>query len=180
MTIHELEALANEVCEETETAKQKLARMIRAFARIINAKSPSSFPQMPLEYSDVDGHWDNSYPPKQVYKKKSGPRLIVIIHDEQDSNATTSGFYHSSEYFTTDRGLYVSPTGEFFGCDEHGTGRFGQFAAHPGDCDVHCECEYDTIDLDDIPLDRLQKAEKELRDLAFPLVAARLAKEVQS
>lgn len=179
--LHQIEALANEICEEQATARQKLARLIRAFARIIHAKSPEAFSRRATEYSDEDGHWDNSYPPKQEYKERTGPLSISIVNSDRGEKATSGGFYHGIEYFTEDPGLFVTACGDFIGANLHGTGKFGQFAAHPGDCGVMCTIEWDELDLDDIPFDRLVKAENELRALAFPLVAARLAQtEVQS
>jgi hypothetical protein len=174
MDIYELEALANRVCEETQTAAEKLARMIRAYARIIYAKNPGKFKRRAAAWADEDGHWDNSYPPKIEYKERTGPLSITIIDSDRDSKATSDGFYHDIEYFTTDPGLYVCPDGSFIGATLKGTGSFGQFAAHPGEFNVQCVIEYTEIDLGDIPLDRLAKAEKELRALAFPLVAKRV------
>lgn len=174
LTIEEIETLSAQICEETETAKEKLARLIRAFARIVEAKEPGEFSRMPRVYADEDGHFDNSYPPDQKYKQRTGPRLLEIIDNAWTYRATSEGFYHESEYYTTDRGLFVAPDGSLLGADMHGTGSYGQFAAHPGECSVECEIDYEELGLDEIPLDRLAKAERELRALAFPLATAHL------
>lgn len=55
-----------------------------------------------------------------------------------------------------------------YGCDETGTGRVGQYAAHPGDCDVDCTLEWMPRDLDDVSLAEIRLAEETLRELAFP------------
>ncbi len=175
MNIHELEALANQIANEHTEKETKMHRLIRAYARILSVRQPSAFKARALEYSDEDGHWDNSYPPDQQYKNRSGPKLIQVIRSATNDIATESGFYYAWRRVTEDPGLYIHADGRCFGCREEGTGRFGQFAAHPGDCDVHVELHWEELELDDVPFDRLQKAEKELRDLAFPLITQREA-----
>lgn len=172
ITIEQLESLAADLIAAAEANRGKLHRLITAYARIINLKSPEAFTRRATEWSDEDGHWDNSYPPKQEYKERTGPRTIRIINIDRESKATSGGFYHDTEWYTTDGGLSVGPDGTLWAGDLHGTGEYGQFAAHPGDCNVRCEIDYSELDLADVPLDRLIKAEKELRDLAFPLMGA--------
>lgn len=173
LDLHHLESLANSICEDATTEKENLARMIRAYCRILHASQPTAFRRHATVYSDEDGHWDNSFPPKIVYKQHTSPLLIEILDSSENSKATSGGFYHSMEYFTEDPGLYVGTGGEFYGATITGTGDFGQFAAHPGECNVDCTIKWATLDLDDITTDRLQKAEKELRDLAFPAINAK-------
>lgn len=168
MVLEELEALATIVEEEHETHRAKLLRMIRAYVRILAAREPELFKAWATVYADEDGHWDNSYPPRQEWKQKTSPASIRVRELDFDSIATSEGFYHESKYFTTVPGLYVDSFGEFISSELTGTGRFGQFAAHPGDCGVDCEIDYSEIRDEDVPTSVLTKAEERLRGLAFP------------
>lgn len=172
ITIEDLERLANEL-EANETAqRERLLRLICAEARILAAREPELFRRMPTEYADVDGHWDNSYPPKQKYKNRTGPRVIVVSEGVTDDIATSAGFYYSWKRVTTDLGLYVARDGSIYGADETGTGRLGQFAAHPGDCDVECTVGWSLRDRNELSLGELSEVESHLRKLAFPLSQA--------
>lgn len=177
MKLHELEALANSICEELNNKTTKMRRLITAYARIINAREPSQFERMPCAYADEDGHWDNTYPPKQIYKDHTGPRLFEIISESTKDIATSTGFYYSWKRVTEDPGLYVAPDGELYGCTQTGTGEYSGFAAYPGDCRVDVTLEWAPLIDDEITFDRLQKAERELRAIAFPHVAASQAVE---
>lgn len=170
ITIESLEALAAELEQDAETRAAKLLRLIRAFARIIQAREPREFARQPCEWGDVAGHYDNSFPPKKEYRDYTGPRLLEIYEEDTEEVATSSGFYYNYRVVTTNNGLYVAADGSLWGAERTGTGRLGQFAAHPGDCDVEVAIEYDRRD--DVSIEALEAAEKKLRDLAFPLVAA--------
>jgi hypothetical protein len=174
ITIEQLEQLAN-LLEASATAKRaKLLRLIGAYARILYTQKPKSFARRAMELADEDGHYDTSFPPAIEWKDRSGPRLMQIVEAVDDQVATTNGFYHDWRYTTTDRGLYVSPSGELYGRALNGGGSLGSFAAHPGSCKVMASVEWDTLETEEICEERLEEAEKKLRDLAFPLVAARM------
>lgn len=173
LTLETLEALAEQVEQDEEAHREKLARMIRAYARILAARAPDTFRARALEYSDEEGHYDNSYPPKQQYKDRNGPRLYCVRKFGWESIATEGGFYYHWRAATNDPGLYVAPDGTLYGCTVSGTGRVGQFAAYPGDCDVMLSLDWSPRDEDEVTTDELGQAECELRKLAFPLVAAR-------
>jgi hypothetical protein len=172
ITIEDLERLASEL-EANETAqRERLLRLICAEARILAAREPHLFERMPTEYGDEAGHWDNSFPPKKEYRCRTGPRLLEVRDNTTDDVATSSGFYYSWKRVTTDLGLYVARDGSIYGADETGTGRLGQFAARPGDCDVECTIEWSQRDRNDLTLDELREVESHLRALAFPLSQA--------
>jgi hypothetical protein len=169
ITIESLESLAELLETDMSTRAAKLMRMIRAFARIIQAREPEHFVRMPTEYGDVSGHSDNSFPPKQVYRSHNGPRLLEIAEETTEEVSTSSGFYYSWRVETTDPGLYIARDGAIWGAERTGTGRLGQFAAHPGDCDVEIEISYNPRS--DVSLSELETVEQHLRKLAFPLIA---------
>ena len=125
------------------------------------------------EYRDED-HYDNSFPPSQEYRNRRGPRLLKIRENVTDDIGTSSGFYHDWKRVTTDPGVYVSADGSIYGCDEHGTGHYGSFAAHPGNCSVDVELEWEQLNEDDVSIADLELAEGSLRKLAFPFVSAKL------
>jgi hypothetical protein len=164
---------------EVETRRARLVRLCAAYARIVAAREPAAFAARPLHHGDEAGHWDSSYPPKQVYSDRSGPRTVRITERETEDVATTGGFYYSWRRVTTAPGLHIGPDGRWYHSTETGTGELGQFAAHPGDCGVECEIEYTTRHADSLTVAELTEAERVLRDLAFPLVASRQA-EVRS
>lgn len=170
ITVESLEALATEI-EATEVEQRaKLDRLIRAYARILAVREPHLFVRKATEHGDEAGHYDNSYPPKQEYRAKTGPRLYCVEGWDTEDVATSSGFYYSWRRVTTDGGLYISKMGELYEANETGTGRLGQFAAHPGDCDVECEIEWSRKH--DVTIEQLATVEADLRKLAFPLSQA--------
>jgi hypothetical protein len=168
ITIEAVEALATRLETEVGAQREKLVRLIKAYSRIIAQREPQKFPCRSTEYKDEDGHFDNSYPPKQVYKCRTGPQLLKICDNITDDIATSGSFYHDWKRVTEDPGLFISPDGTLFGCNEHGTGSFGQFAAHPGNWGVEVELEWSPLDLDQVSTLRLIEAECFLRKLAFP------------
>jgi hypothetical protein len=172
ITIEDLGTLAGQLEADAAAEGNRLTRLIRAYARIVFQRQPDAFTPRAVEHSDEDGHWDNSYPPKIRYKDRSGPRTIVVVTHEYDTVATSGGFYYDWRAVTTERGLCVDRDGDFYDATHEGTGSLGQFAAHPGDCNVMVAIEFHTVDTREIALDRLQLAEKTLREKAFPFVAA--------
>lgn len=173
ITLASLAAIADEIVAEESTKRNHLTTMIRHYARILAVREPHRFAAMPIEYSDEDGHWDNSYPPEQEWKDRNGPDAMTLIKGDWDQIATSSGFYYEWRAATNDYGLYVTPLGDLLGASYTGEGRFGQFAAHPGDTDVRIEVEYDRLDLANVTTERLVQAEADMRELAFPLIAER-------
>jgi hypothetical protein len=165
-SIDSIEAYAASIETAEAESRARLLRIVRALAKIANNKQ--RFRRMPMRFQDEDGHYDNSFPPKQDYRDHSGPRLLEIISESTEDIATEGGFYHAWKRVTEDRGLYIAADGTLYGCEQTGTGRFGQFAAHPGNCDVDVDLSWETLAEDDVPLDRLQKAVSELIALAFP------------
>jgi hypothetical protein len=171
VTLEHLEALASAV-ESTENAtRTKMLRMVASYARILGVKNPKRFKHRATIHADVDGHFDNSFPPAQSYKACTGPALISIRAYRTEDHATTGGYYHSWQRVTVDVGLYVDRSGRIYGANETGTGRVGQFAAYPGDCDVDCSISWAPRDLDELSTEELSEVEQKLRALAFPLVA---------
>jgi hypothetical protein len=170
--IEDIEAMVAQMEADEAMRRAKLVRLIAAEARIVALREPSKFVSMPTELSDEDGHWDNSYPPAAQYKNRTGPRLLEVVDNTTQDIATSSGFYHDWKRVTEDKGLWVGTRGELYGCMETGTGRFGQFAAHPGDCGVEVELEWERWDDEDLSTEALEKAEKTLRALAFPASVA--------
>lgn len=178
ITIENLEALASRLEATDKEQRAKLLRLIAAYARIIKAREPRQFRRRALEWSDEDGHWDNSYPPTIKYKDFRGPALIKVRHFASDEAATSDGYYHDYRVYTTDPGLYVDAAGHIYGCDIQGTGSVGSYAAHPGACNVRCELGWDIRPMDDadeVTLTELAEAEQHLREIAFPLASAAMA-----
>lgn len=175
ITIEQLESLVDRM-EHDETARRaKLHRLIRAYARIVALREPQQFPARALHLGDESGHWDNSYPPTQVYSDRSGPRLIRVRESQEEDIATTGGFYHDWRRVSVSPGLYVSRDGHLYGRAETGTGRVGQYAAHPGDCDVDCAVEWSVRPDDELELGDIEECELHMRTLAFPLATQAVA-----
>jgi len=175
ITIDQLEALATEMTVEVEVQHARLARLCATYGRIIAAREPQTYKLRACHHGDVAGHWDNSYPPRQVYSDHSGPRSIEITTEQTEDVATSGGFYFSWRRVTTAPGLYLGRDGQWYRSSETGSGRLGAFAAHPGNVGVDCEIEYEECHADDLSVAELELAEQVLRDLAFPLIAARRA-----
>jgi hypothetical protein len=170
ITPEDLERMATELEADEAAQRARLDRLIRAYARILAVREPHLFVRKATEHGDEAGHWDNSFPPKQEFRAKTGPSLLRVEGWDTEDVATSGGFYYSWRRVTTDGGLYVSKMGELYEADETGTGRFGQFAAHPGDCNVECTIEWSRKH--DVSLEQLATAEEHLRKLAFPLSQA--------
>lgn len=179
ITIEQVEDLAASLEFAADQRRSKLRRLIRAEARILAVRDPEQFPRRPVEFSDDDGHWDNSFAPYQRFKDHSGPRLIAVAKAEWDSVATSSGFYYDWRATTTNPGLYVDRHGDIFGAEFSGTGRFGQFAARPGNCDVMLSIDYSEQSDEGLTVEDLERIESALRSLAFPGAVARAAAEVE-
>lgn len=173
ITLEDVEALASALEADEATERAKLERLIRAEARIIAVREPEQFAARPMEYADEDGHWDNSYPPGQVYRAHTGPRLLAVRDCETTDVATTPGYYHEWRRVTEYPGLYVDRDGRIWGCDESGTGRVGSFAAHPGNCDVNVAVAWERRS--DVTVEELREVERHLRQLAFPLTQGEAA-----
>lgn len=179
ITLEQLEALATQLEGEDEATRAKMLRLIRAYARILSLREPEVFGRRrATELRDQDGHWDRSYPPEQVYRNRTGPRLIEIREHATTDIATEGGFYHAWRRVTEDQGLYVDRAGMLWGCNETGTGAVGQFAAHPGDCGVEVELDWSPLALSDVSTADLRTAEEQLRRSAFP-AATRVREETQ-
>lgn len=175
LTIEDLEALADTMGKENHERRGKLNRLCVAYARIIGLAKPDAFEPEPCQHGDEAGSWDSSYPPDQVYSEHTGPETITIRSHKIEDVATGGGFYYPWRRVTVDGGLAIDRDGAWYRADETGTGRLGRFAAHPGDCDVTCEIAWCEVDVEDLDVEELDAAERKLRDLAFPLVAARRA-----
>jgi hypothetical protein len=64
----------------------------------------------------------------------------------------------------------VTRDGRILGASYEGAGRFGQFAAYPGNCHVQIEVTYS--EREDVSTQELARIESSLRKLAFPLSQA--------
>lgn len=172
ITLEQVEQLAAQVEADDRAERQRLQRLIAAEARILSVREPELYRARPLEVSDEDGHWDDSYPPAVQYKDYSGPRLLSVRKGDYGTIATEGGFYHTWRAVTQDRGLYVARDGSIWGREYDGQGRLGRFAARPGDYGVMIAVRYDETDGEDLTLEDLRRVEQKLRELAFPLTAA--------
>jgi hypothetical protein len=171
ITIEQLEALVRDLEGEERAVRDHLLRMIRAYARIIAVREPERYESRACRYADEDGHCDGSYPPKQAYSERRGPRTIRVREHSWEEIATTRGYYHEWRASTTSRGIYVDAKGRLWGASHEGTGSFSAFAAHPGSCDVDITISWDVLDLDGVPTADLRAAEEALRAIAFPLLS---------
>lgn len=172
ITIEQVEALAMQVEQDESTERTRLLRLVAAYSRILATREPHLYQRMPLAHGDESGHWDGSFPPTQEYSDRRGPRLIEVRDHQTSDVATEGGYYHAWRRVTEDAGLYVDRAGTIYGADETGAGRVGQYAAHPGDCDVDCAIEWEPRGLDDVTTDDLRSVEAHLRELAFPASAS--------
>lgn len=168
ITVEQVEALASQLEASEQEQRQKALRLIRAYARILGAREPERFRRRPTECRDEAGHWDSSYPPREEYTAHAGPRLVTARKREYQDVPTSGGFYYAWKRVTTDPGVYIARDGTIYGCDEHGTGTVGQYAAHPGDCEREIVLDWTERDPSDVPTAELLAAEEHLRGLAFP------------
>lgn len=171
ITIEQVEALASQLEASEQEQRDKALRLIRAYARILGAREPERFTRRPTECRDEAGHWDSSFPPKAEYYALSGPCLLTLRKRDYQDVPTSGGFYHEWKRVTHDPGIYVQRDGTIYGCDEHGTGAVGQYAAHPGDCEREIVLRWSRRPVSEIPTAQLLEAEAELRALAFPASA---------
>lgn len=161
LTIEALEQLSREV-EATDAAEHtRLLRICNAMGRILARRQPDVWDPTATSITDVAGHFDNSYPPREE-RHGRGPSVVVIRARETEDVPTEGGFYHAWRRQTTDGGCYLGRDGLWYRADEAGTGRVGQFAAHPGDCDRDINIAWETTTP---TLDDLQQAEPALREL---------------
>jgi len=175
ITLEALEALAAAAESDNAVEHARLARLCTAYGRILRARDPEKFQHKACHVGDEAGHCDSSYPPDQKYTECTGPRALRLRMRATEDIATSGGFYYSWRRVTTDGGLYLGLDGSWYRSSETGTGEVGSFAAHPGDCNVDCTIEWSTVDVDELTLEELRAAEATLRELAFPLVAEKLA-----
>lgn len=177
LTLEQIEGMAAQIVAEAQTQRERLCRLIRAEARIAHNRRPERFKTAPSRYQDEDGHWDNSYPPDQVYCDYTGPQSLLIYAPTTEDYATSDGFYYEYRTVTTKRGLRIAADGTVYTVDQTGTGRFGQFAAHPGECNVDVDLEYSRTSCDNLSIAELAAIESKLRSLAFP---ASVTEEVEA
>jgi len=166
-----IEKLANEVGATADQERDKLLRLIRAEARILAGREPERFRRRPTEKRDEAGAWSEQYPPDIEYCNFTGPRLLTLIASREEDVPTSTGFYYEWRRVTVDPGLYLGRDGFLYGSFEEGTGCFGRFNAHPGNCNVEIKIEWRQLAESELELDQLRAAEKVLRVLAFPTAA---------
>lgn len=170
ISISDLDSLAERLAAAQADRAKSLATLCASYVRLLRVAKPRLFQAMPTEYRDEDGHFDNSYPPKQRYRAHTGPRLLEIADAETEQIATSRGYYHTWKQVTTYGGLWVDIDGDWWRCTENGTGRVGQFAAHPGSCDVDVRLAWRKVPLRELEVDELELAEALLRRLATPVI----------
>lgn len=175
ITIETLELLATEIEADETVQRSRLARLCTAYVRILAAREPAKFTRRACHYGDEAGHFDSSFPPSKEYSERTGPRSIKLTESKTDDVATSSGFYYSWRRVTESGALAIGADGRWYRSDETGAGRVGQFAAHPGVCDVDVTIDWSPENVEDVTTEELEIAEAKLRDMAFPLVAAKLA-----
>lgn len=95
LTLESLEALVETLIDAERAEREKQLRMIAACARIVALKDPEVFTRRACWHGDEEGHWDNSYPPKQTYSDRRGPSTIKIVDSTQEDIATSGGYYYS-------------------------------------------------------------------------------------
>jgi hypothetical protein len=173
ITIEQLENLVSQMEADESAERDRLVRMIKACVKIMGQRASDKFRKRARKLiSDSDG--DNSYPPKTIAAERSGPALYTIYESEEEHVRTTQGFYHDWRCVTVDQGLYADRQGNLYGRVEIGTGSYGQFAAHPGDCHVDIDVEFVDADLENhFTVEQLRTALDYVKAVAFPLVAAR-------
>lgn len=169
-TVTALESLAAELAAAGEAERAALIRTTRALARIAAARSPDAFSPRALVQCSEPGHWDGSYPPSTIYLHRQGPVTIIVRDIDTVDVPTSTGYYHSFRRETDVVGLAIAPDGTWYAGTVAGTGRVGQYAAHPGDCDVDCTIAWSEADVNDVPIAVLASAVSLLRDIAFPPV----------
>lgn len=169
ITIESLQQLATELENNAAAQRSRLADLCATYVRLLAAAKPKLFNAMATCETDEAGSWDTSYPPKVTYTAHNGPRLLQIADTETQNVPTSSGFYYSWKRVTSYGGLWIDAGGHWYRCQESGTGRFGQFAAHPGDCDVRVALSWRVVAISDLELDELTLAEATLRRLSVPI-----------
>lgn len=175
ITIEQVEALAATLLAEDTATRARLVRLIAAEARIIALREPARLTRRATHHGDEAGHWDSSYPPRQVFSERTGPLTIKCWDAVTEEVPTETGYYHSWRRVTTEPGMAVDAGGRLWRSEETGTGRVGQFAAHPGDCGVDCTIEWSVVAPADVSVGDLRLVEAELRAIAFPGAVAREA-----
>lgn len=175
ITIEQLESLATELENDDAAQRDRLSRLCRAYVRILAVREPERFERGACHYGDTVGSCDGSYPPGQEYSERTGPRSIALINSDTENVATSTGFYYTWRRVTKYGGLEVGRDCRWYRSDEYGTGRFGQFPAHPGTCNVDVTIDWHSVAQADLTTAELALAEVALRELAFPLTAAKLA-----
>ena len=169
ITLDALESFANEVVANDAEERERLTRMICCYCRIIAVREPSLFSPRELKYGDENGHGDSSVPPSMCSKDHNGPRLWRYADWSFAEVATSGGFYYDWDAVPGSRGVFIDRTGGFFGAAANGSGRFGQFAARPGNAGVSIELEWEQLDDENLSTDTIAAVEAELRAIAFPL-----------
>ena len=176
--ITQLEAIAADMASDLASERERLFRLVRTCANIValqaNAKGEKFGARYATRHGDEAGHFDNSFPPAQEFSEFTGPRLVLVRDWQTEDVATSGGFYYSWDRVTTDPGAFVDQYGQFWGADETGSGRRGQFAAYPGDCDVNCQIEWEELSASEVSTQDLRDAFMALGALAFPLATAAL------
>lgn len=163
LTIEALEALATELEADRDAKRARLLKLISLHARILAVKAPGLFRREATEYGDEAGHWDNSYPPEVEYRCFRGPSTITVVDHNYQKIATSSGFCYDWRAETSEPGLSVDKRGRIYSCEYSGTGRVGQYAAHPGNCDVSVSLEWSERAPESLSIEELTTVERVLR-----------------
>jgi hypothetical protein len=170
ITIESLEQLASQIENDNAAEHARLQRLCRAMVRILAGRQPDLFERFATSMTDEAGHCDNSYPPSvALHYGTSAPHLIELLDNETSDVPTSRGYYHTWCRQTDDLGLFVGRDGTWYGCDEHGTGAVGQYAAHPGDRDRDILINWVRIEP---TLEQLRIAEPYLRRLLAQFLEA--------
>lgn len=169
ITLEMVEALAAQIEADEAAQADRLKRLIKAEARIAQNRQPEKFRRRATR--KVSGDSDGSYPPDVEYQDYSGPKSLLVRKIEDECVRTSSGFYYDYRISTAAPGLCVGTDGAVYLAAIEGTGHFGQFPAHPGDCDIDAEITFDRASLDSLDLPDLREIESSLRQVAFPHAA---------
>jgi hypothetical protein len=171
ITIEQLEELAAKI-EQTDAEEQtRLLRLCNAMGKILARRQPDVWKGTSTSITDEAGHFDNSYPPSEE-RHGRGPSVVRVRGRETEDVPTETGFYHTWRRQTTDGGCYLGRNGFWYSSDESGTGRVGQYAAHPGDRDRDITIEWERMTP---TLEDLQEAEPVLRALLAQFLSASTA-----
>lgn len=173
-----LNALADRLDAEAAEVRARKLELIRSYLRVLARVAKAAFKRLYCaERSVSDGN--GSYPPSVVPHDRTGPRVITIRDAEYSRIPESAGFYYTWKAGTEDGGLHVDASGTFYRGACRGSGRFGQFPAHPGDTDVVVDWTWRVVSTSELDDDEIAEVELELRGRLARVSARKAADAAQ-